>query len=290
MRSILLMLLCWALALGGHYGELAAQGRAAGPWRVVTKPIRYKRYADWGSAAEWGDKHPQSAKANTSIAVRMQRTLLRVPWNVQPAAITLFIGCQNPLLAPAVSRGRRAPVRFKATGATVRLDPKQHLLLLAPSAPVVVLWAYRGQRRVFRHEFRAVPPPPPTIKCYTRSCGATCKPAGYDEYLRTVTLRALPAIDFAAILPEDARYRVAQFRATLLRQGTAVELSPGKSAEQLIQGPQGNVSDLTSISQFGDQLQLAILLVQRQNCLGIITEAPLTQRFVVKDIRCPKPE
>jgi hypothetical protein len=286
MRTLLFLLLIWSLG----EAQAVAQTRAAGPWQVVNKPIRYKHYADWGSAAEWGDKPPLSAKGATSIAVRMQRTLYRVPWNVQPAAITLFLGCQNPLLAPAVPRSRRVPVRFKATGAAVRLDPKQHLLLLTPSAPVVVLWAYRGQRRVFRHAFQAVPPPPPTIKCYASPCGATCKPAGYAEYLRTVTLRALPAIEFAEMLPEDTRYRVAQFRATLLRQGRVVELAPGKSAERLIQGPQGDVSDLTSTSQSGDQLRIDILLVQRQSCLGIITEVPLTQRLVIKDIRCPKPE
>ena len=288
MRNVLL--LCWALGLGGHYGELAAQTRAAGPWRVVNQPIRYKPNEEWGGAAEWGEKPSPTANADTTTAVRVQRKLYRVRWNVHPDSITLLLGCQNPLLAPTAPRSRLAPVRFMATGATVRLDAKQRLLLLAPSDSVVVVWAYRGQQLVFRHEFKAVPPPLPTVKCFSGDCDATiCKgPYKKPEYIRTVTLRAIPDPDFAAILPEDARYRVARFRATLLRQVKAVETAPGQLAEKTIQGPQGDMSDLASVSQLGDQLQLDVLLVQRMNSQGIITEVPALKRFIIAGLKCPE--
>ncbi|RYE90166.1 MAG: hypothetical protein EOO37_03575 [Cytophagaceae bacterium] len=279
MRIILLLLVGWVLS----ESRVAAQSRPAGPWRVVSQPVRYKLNVEWGGAEEWGNEPLPTTKADTTTAVRVQRKLYRVPWNVHPDSITLFLDCQNPL---TISQKQLAAIRFTATGATVRPDAKQHLLLLVPSASVVVLWAYQGKQLVFRHEFKCVPPPPPTIKCFAPPCGVSCKPS-YQEYMRTVTLRAIPAIDFAEILPEDARYRVARFRATLLRQGKAVALSPGQLAAKTVQGPQGDMSDLTSSSQLGDQLQIDIMLVQRLNALGVITEVPVTKQFIVDGLKCP---
>jgi hypothetical protein len=283
MRKVLLLSLCWGLSWGEHHGKLAAQSRPAGPWRVVSQPVRYKLNE------EWGDKPSPTAKADTTTAVRGQRKLSRVPWNVHPDSITLFLDCQNPLIAPPLPRGQLATVRFKTIGATVRLDSKRHLLLLMPTAPTVLLWAYRGQQLIFRHEFKAVPPPLPTIKCFANPCsGVIHKPVREERYLRAVTLRAIPNVDFAQMLPEDARYRVARFRATLLRQGKAVELLPGQPTERTVQGPAGDMSDLTSSSQLGDQLQLDILLVQRMNAQDIITEVSATRQLIIDDLKCPR--
>jgi hypothetical protein len=292
MKTVLLLLLCWLL--NGHWNESAAQVRAAGPWRLKYKMIRKRAWDDWSQPASDTTRivATDSAAAvsgggllniiDTTTTVRSQRQLEVVPWNVNPGSITLFIGCQNPFLLPTSPRGQLPAVRFKAAGATVRLDAKHRRLRLLPSAPLVVLWAYRGQRLLFRHEFKAVPPPRPMIKCYLSSCvEANDAPPGEKRILRTLTFRAIPDKDFAEMLPEDARYRVARFRARLLRQGKAVELAPGHLAEKTVQGPQGDMRDLARVSQPGDRLQLDILLVQRQNAQGIIMAVPLIKQFVI---------
>ncbi len=277
-----LLLLGWIVA----YLPATAQTRAAGPWRLVSHSTRTER---WGGIADGGtpaDSAHILRQPDTTTTVWVRRVAQRVPWNVHPDSITLFLDCQNPLTLP---HGRPAPTRFKATGAAVHLDTRQHLVLLVPTAPVVVLWAYRGHQLVFRHEFKAVPPPLPIIKCYNGGCDASiCKgPSERPGYRRTITFRAIPDPDFAAILPEDARYRIARFQATLLRQAKAVELAPGQLAEKTIQGPQGDMSALAAISQLGDQLQLDVLLVQRLNSRGIITEVPALKRFVMDGPKCP---
>ncbi|HET9504770.1 MAG TPA: hypothetical protein VFO93_14600 [Hymenobacter sp.] len=298
MKTVLLLLLCWLL--NGHWNELAAQSRAAGPWRLKYQMIRERVRDDWSqptndttrivatdSTAAVADDGLLTT-TDTTTTVRSQRKLELVPCNVNPGSITLFIGCQNPLLFPTALRGQLPPVRFKAMGATVRLDTKQRRLLLCPLAPLVVLWAYRGQRLLFRHEFKAVPPPLPMIKCYSSGCiEADDAPPNEERILHTLTFRTIPDKDFAEILPEDARYRVARFRARLLRQGKAVELVPGQLAEKMVQGPQGDMRDLASVSQLGDQLQLDILLVQRQSSQGVIMEVPLVKRFVIEGPKCP---
>ncbi len=307
MRTLFFLLLSWAAS----QPYATAQTRAAGPWRVTYPPTRERVLNEWSSQYRYADTPFDTARffaikaggtpfvdsqpftdyyrdivfANTATRVVLPRKLSIAPWNASPDSIILFLHCTNPLLAPAPSRGKQVPIYFTATGATLRLDRKQERLLLVPKDTVVILRAYQGTKRLFSHKFRASFPPPPTLKCFAPPCGVGCKPS-YTEYLRTITLKAIPAIDFAEMMPEDARYRVARFRATLLRQGKAVELGPGQLAEKTVQGPQGDMSDLTSTSQLGDQLRVDVLLVQRLNALGIVTEVPVTQRFIINGLRC----
>lgn len=304
MRTVLLLLLSLVLL----EAPVAAQERVAGPWRVRYLPTRVQ-IGSWDEGGYWPDGdlpidtacHSAKIKwlplsdydwcpaSDTTTIVYRKRKVQLAPWNVHPDSILLFLDCQNQLLAPATPRGRLSLIRFKATGATVRLDARQRVLLLVPSAPVVVLWAYQGQQLIFRHAFRAVPPPLPIIKCYWGGCNSTIKQGVPNNSVRTITLRALPDKDFAEMLPEDARYRVARFRTTLLRQGKPVQLATGQSAEKMVQGPQGDLSDLASVGRLGDQLQTDVLMVQRMNFCGDILEVPVTRRFVTDGPKCPEP-
>lgn len=284
MRTLLFLLLSWALS----QSDAAAQTLATGPWRVIQRAYKLTT-SSWGGVEEWGiqdSSAQQSIKTTPVTAVRVRREAIQVPWTVHPASITLFLDCQNPL---TISPRQLAAIRFKALGATVRPDAKHHVLWLVPSAPVVVVWAYRGKQLVFRHAFTTVPPPLPTVKCYLGGCiEANDAPPGEKRLLRTLTLRAIPDPYFAAILPEDARYRVNRFRTTLLRQGQVVELAPGQPAAKTVQGPQGDMSDLAGVAQPGDQFQTDVLLVQRNNYRNMITAVALEKRFITDGPVCPE--
>ena len=309
MQTILFMLLSWVLS----QPYAMAQTRAAGPWRVTYPPTRERVLNEWGSGqygfteppvdtaryfafkaggTPWldypslADYYQDAVVVDTATRVVLSRKMSIAPWNVSPDSIILFRHCTNQLVAPALPCGKQNSIWFAATGATLQLNSKQRRLLLVPKDTVVVLRAYRGTKQLFSHKFKVSRPPSPTIKCFAAPCGVGCKPF-YSDYMRALTLKAIPDIDFAEMMPEDARYRVARFRATLLRQGKAVELAPGQLAAKTVQGPQADMSDLTSISQFGDQLQVDILLVQRLNSLGVIMEVPTTQRFTIGGLKCP---
>ncbi|MGI4873959.1 MAG: hypothetical protein ACRYFX_22595 [Janthinobacterium lividum] len=309
MKTLLFLLLCWGLSLG----QVAAQSRPAGPWRVVYRLVRVRKdelreddayydlrnpgnfqlpsetetadvlavvkleaaerkissdsiglaYDDWGTLKKHSD---------TTTVLRTKRITSKVAWNINPDSIRLFLNCENPLTAlPG-----RAAIRFAATGATLRFDAKQHLFWLAPTAPVVVLRAYRGQRLVFRHEFRAVEPPPPVVDCYVGGAKADdARPEDVGKHY-SLTMKAIPNMDFAAFMPADARYRVAKYRVTLVRAG---EVGP----TLLIDGPQGNIQALNFTDELGGELQADILLVQRQNFRGQVFESvkPLRSQFSI---------
>jgi hypothetical protein len=230
MKRRLLLIICWVLS----WDQLAAQSRAIGPWRV--------------------DASGESK---------------RVPWTVNPRTITLFLNCENPLLVPVTPPAKQATLRFTATGATIRLDTDQHVLLLSPSRPVVVLWAYQGQKVVSRRTFKAVLPPAPRIKLFYGGPSASdYKPSPTHQF--TLRPLALPELSFAKFLPDDARYRVARFRTTLLRHGKAV--APSSLWEE-----RAIVADLTP----GEELQVDILQVQRQNFRAEISEIAVKKRVLI---------
>lgn len=252
MRTLLFLLLCWGLGLS----RLAAQSRAAGPWRIVNGPMRVKNEDEQKS---WG-------RDDTTTSVVVRKHVMKAAWNIHPDSIRLFLACENPLTAPPANAG----IRFAATGATLRLDTQHHLLWLAPADSVVVLRAYRGQRLAFRHEFRAVAPPAPMVKCYAGGAYADDARPDEESFLRTVTLKVVPDRDFAAFMPEDARYRVARFLVTVVR--------PGNSEEPLVfNGPQGNLSKLKL--ENGDRLLIDVQLTQRQNFRMEVVEVPLKKHI-----------
>ncbi|MVN79290.1 hypothetical protein GO988_23400 [Hymenobacter sp. HMF4947] len=170
---------------------------------------------------------------------------------------------------PAPS-ARQAALRFTATGATLRLDAPEHLLLLAPFKSVVVLRAYRGQQLVGQRTFHAVLPPLPAIATFTSGpfSSTDYKPSPDQHF--TLTVRAIPAAPFAAFFPLDARYRVARFRTTLRRAGQVV----GTPA---LWQREARLADLTP----GDELQVDMLQVQRQNFQAAVQEVPVQKQVVI---------
>lgn len=191
------------------------------------------------------------------------------PWSVNPDSIRLFLACENPLTAPPAKAG----IRFAATGATLRLDARQRLLWLAPSDSVVVLRAYRGQRLVFRHTFEAVEPPLPAVKCFLGAKESTSR-GPVEEYYHAITFRAVADADFATFMPEDARYRVARFSIMPARKGK-------NESPLIINGPQGDLASLRFKGEEGDQLQIDIQLVQRQNFRRKVFNTSLKKRIVL---------
>jgi hypothetical protein len=128
----------------------------------------------------------------------------------------------------------------------------------------------------------------PTIHCFVDCSPARTAQPDSERLVRTVVLRSLAAREFAQVLPADARYRVAQFRLTLLRKGPAEAMRPGgeANAQWLVRGAQAYLRPINSVSQPGDQLQVDVLHVQRKNFCGKVITVPLKRRFVIARSRC----
>lgn len=199
------------------------------------------------------------------------RLLPRPAWNSSPDSVQFYLACENRLVAPAPARGRQAPIRFTATGATLTLDAKQRQLVLLPTSTAVTLWAHKGRKQLFKHDFDAVPPPLPTIECYIskRSESTDEKAVGPSSLL----LKAVPDRCFALRMPDEARYRVARFQVTLLRNNVPVD------SLQTIVGPTTNWSELEGRAHPGDRLRVGVQAVQRLTSYGKIEDLLLEKQF-----------
>ncbi|WP_460611145.1 GldM family protein [Hymenobacter terrigena] len=241
--------------------RLRAQGRPLGPWRLTHQLV---------SERDWEGWEPKTAKKV------LQFMPVAVKWNVVPDSIRLFLGCENPLIAPSPPRKGQLPIRFSATGATVRVDAKSRRLLIVPTAATVTLWAHKGQALVFKHQFKAIPAPLPILEVFCSTVSATvCFGQRPDSTsTRALTIKAIPARSFASLLPDDARYRVSRYTVTCLRNGVAFG-TPRK-----VDGPQASLAEVGDFQE-GDRLQIDVQLVQRMNFRREVESLTMQKQFNV---------
>ena len=261
MRARLLLPTLWLLSLLLP-APARAQGRPLGPWRLT-----YEMEQRWVHGSDTIAKElVQKWVPNWSYHP--------IHWDIEPDSIRLFLNCENLLIAPALPRSGQLPFRFTATGATVRVDAKSHRLLVAPSAAVVTLYAHKGQALVFKHVFTAIPPPLPQIECYLRDEEKAFYCFGQKPVLTklnerySISARVTPNMNFAMTMPEDARYRAKYSRATLLRNGIALE--PAKPFVREL-----NLSVFQTPILPGDQIRIDIQSVQRMNFRGHVESIAL---------------
>ena len=267
MRTRFLLPALWLLMLMLPMPRLRAQGRLLGPWQVVVKKVRVRVGAedDWGPAAK-----------DTATYLKSEATAVPVRWDIAPDSIRLFLNCANPLLALQQPHKEQQLIRFSAGGATIQQDTKNQRLLIIPSATVVTLWAYRGQALIFKHIFKVIAPPVPTIQCFYSNFQPTDLKPG-EGWEGRLNLRAVPSPYFSLFMPDDARCRVSLSQVSILRDNDNILLKPIR----IVKGPNADIGGIDNF-QPGDKLQIEVQQVQRQNFRGVVEDIPLTKHFVVK--------
>jgi hypothetical protein len=260
MRASLFLSALWLLSLLLPVPRLRAQGRPLGPWRLT-----YTMQERWVHG-------PDTVTKELVRGWEPDWSYHEVRWDVESDSIRLFLNCESPLIAPPPPRKGQLPIRFTATGATVRLDAKTHRLLIAPTATTVTLWAYRGQALLFQHTFKAIPPPLPVVECYC-SLRPVFTKGGRELY--TCSIKAVPNSEFAQALNNDARYRVSKSQVTLLRNGNSIH------PHIIINWQSVDISELRKLAITGDQLKIDVDLVERQNFCGDIEIVPLQKHYLI---------
>ncbi|MFD2719252.1 hypothetical protein ACFST9_11040 [Hymenobacter monticola] len=259
MRIRLLLPAWWLLSVLLPVSHIQGQSRPRGPWRLT-----YRMVERW-----WQD--PDTTKE----AVRKWLpawSYHEVKWDVEPDSIRLFLNCENPLIVPSRPGKGQLPIRFTATGATVKLDAERHRLLIAPSASTVTLWAYRGRVLVFKHLFQVMPPPLPTVEIrLSDPKQAIWERTPPDSVLSrfTLSVRATPAEGFATILPTDARYRIPSYQFALIRS------TDGIGQGRMVKSREINIP--RDSLRIGNKFRVAIEQVQRMNFRGIVEDIPMQE-------------
>ncbi|MBF9142949.1 GldM family protein [Hymenobacter properus] len=265
MRARFLLPALWLLSLLLLAAHVQAQNcPLRGPWRVIYQP-RIMHTRNWDNATD------------TVITLNNDVELIPARWNASPDSIQLFARCENQLIAPAAPRSGQSAIRFVSTGATSRLDASKRRFIIVPFAPEVTLWAYKGRALLFKHEFKVVSPPAPTISCTLNNGNDVCSCYGTaplhtytkpnEQY--SLTVRAVPDPYLETMMFDDAQYRLKGYSVTLMRNGTPLEPA------QVCNTPTINLSLFQSIVAPGDQLLVEVHQAQRKNFKGQIEDLAL---------------
>lgn len=247
MRLLFILLLGWVC---GWSSALQQRPHARGPWRVVYQLKRVEaRNTFEGLGASAND---------TATMLQRQRIVMPASWNENPDSIVLLRNCENALVAPPPG----VAIQFVATGASLRFDLKKQRLLLVPVASVVVLRAFQRSKRLFTHTLAVQPATHFTIQCtYSNNPNIVWEHPRSASERHLLSLRVIPAQEMADILPADARYRIAQIRASLRRQRQVVTSVVANSNKLDLNG-------WSTSSQPGDSLVVEVLAVERLNFQG----------------------
>jgi gliding motility-associated protein GldM len=166
----------------------------------------------------------------------------------------LYLGCANPVNVGAPELGAAFAPTFTATGAGLIMGKVPGELVLVPHAPLVELQVSNAGAWLSTERFRVVLIPRPLLKVV----GLDLKLGGPCPASVTVVAQAEPS--FAATLPQDARYQVAELEVTLLRANQALGRAKGAAIATL--------GTLRAHAREGDHLLIEVKKLQRINFQG----------------------
>jgi len=210
---------------------------------------------------------------DTTFTQKVDYTITKPVMQIQSASVqALYYKCGNKLSVQVPALGAQYQPSFSASGASLITGQKGEVTVV-PNSREVTLNVSSGGNAIGSQEFKVRPIPNPTIKCFAGGSEANEKQGTPGTSIRSITLRAIPDPGFATFLPEDARYRVSKFTAVLAR-GKRPVVGP-----KVINGPQGDMSDMVNAYKEGDRLFIEVQGVQRNNFQNQIEDVNMTRTF-----------
>ena len=139
-------------------------------------------------------------------------------------AKALYKNCGNMLDIQVPSLGADYNPSISATGAVVEKGNRKGLVTVVPNSPQIKLNVSSGGIFIGEENYRVKLIPIPRMEAKAR--GKIINPIlGIEKSeLRFVNLKAIPDKDFAETLPQDARYYISKWTATLVRRRTIVKV------------------------------------------------------------------
>jgi len=206
---------------------------------------------------------------DTTFTENIDYYVIKPTIQIQSASVNaLYFKCGNELVVDVPALGASYNPSFTASGAEA-VKGQGGVVTLVPSGRKVTLSVYNSGNLIGTQDFdvRAVPRPEVQIQMRGR-------PLDAQRGLRTTDLRALEAVvipdaDFARLLPNDARYRVAEWKVTL-----ASGPRP-KGEPKVFRSGEGDLSSFRAAARPGDRLVIEVLKVERLNFQRKTEEVPV---------------
>lgn len=216
---------------------------------------------------------------DTTFLLEQEYFVAKPVIQVQSQAISqLYLGCGNELSVQVPSLGSGYNPDFRASGGSVIKGNGPGLVTIIPNSPKVALTVINDGNTIGTENFGVRKVPRPEIKVTARGQEIDTKQGYPVGRLRSLEANAIPDENFAALLPKDARYRVAEWDAFLAR-GSAPVASLTRQTSQRI-----DISSWQQKARPGDRIVIEIKKVQRQNFRGNIEDVAISSGDAVINI------
>jgi gliding motility-associated protein GldM len=214
---------------------------------------------------------------DTTFTIAEEYIVARPVISVQSASVSaLYRNCGNELNVQVPALGSTYSPSFTASGAKVVPGAQKGLVTLIPNAAKVVLNVASNGNAIGSQEFNVRLIPKPTIECLDKGQPVNEKTGMAAPGPRSLTMKAIPDESFKTFLPKDARYRIAQWEALLVRGKRPV------GAPLVFTSEVGNLATFAAQAQPGDRILIEVKKVVRQNFLNEIEEVNVG--MIIKNI------
>jgi gliding motility-associated protein GldM len=209
--------------------------------------------------AEVTIKNP--AGVDTTFHITQEYIVAKPVIQVQSKSVqALYRNCGNDLNVQVPALGATYNPDFTATGAAVIKGKEKGVVTVIPgegSTNVKLNVLSSGNLLGFQ-EFKVRGIPRPEIKLFSRGKEINEKQGESIATLRTLEIKVIADESFREFLPNDARYRVAQWEVTLARGARPL-------GSKTITAQDVNLADLLQKAQPGDRFVVEVKGIQRMN-------------------------
>jgi gliding motility-associated protein GldM len=213
---------------------------------------------------------------DTVFTITEEYIVARPVIQVQSASVSaLYKNCGNELNVQVPALGSTYNPSFRADGAQCIAGAQKGVVTVIPSGAKVTLHVGSNGNAIGSQDFKVRLIPKPTIECMAGGKPVNEKTGMAAPGPRTLTMKAVPDESFAAFLPKDARYRVAEWDCILVRGKRPIATNNFKSET-------GNLVNFASSAVPGDRILIEVKKVTRQNFLNKFEDVNLGT--VIKNI------
>ena len=195
---------------------------------------------------------------DTTFQIEQEYIVAKPVIQIQSASVqALYLNCGNELNVQVPALGATYDPAFTASGAQVIKGAKKGEVVLIPNSPEVKLNVASGGNAIGSESFKVRLIPKPDVEFFVSG-----KPINEKQGMpapRSINVRAIPDESFRNFLPKDARYRVASWQVTLVRNNRPV------GGTMNVTGDVANTSAMAAEARPGDRILLEVKSVQRRN-------------------------
>lgn len=223
--------------------------------------------AEGNAKKSWNGKITIKNKGkDTTFDVKGEYVVAKPVIQIQSASVSaLYKNCGNELNVQVPALGSTYQPTFKASGADVIPGQKKGFVTIVPNSPNVKLSVYSAGNLIGDQDFKVRLIPKPEIIALSGGKPLDVKVGVNAPGPRSVQMQAKSDESFKTFLPNDARYKITEWNAILVRGKRPVKTKNFSSET-------GDFNDFNSQGQPGDRIVIEVKSVKRMNFKGVIED------------------